>query len=356
MAGKSRLARLNPWRIWRTLQMVEPLREQTARQHKQLLRELQAMRKASEDSRDRLDRALAEHEKTLAGLPELRARVDRCLAVYQDDAHSAERIAAVQATVDRDAIKAHVHRAVACARLEREPYPYVIVERLFPDDVFQTFVDALPDPVFFDKVAEQRDEMMVPFPFAPAYSRMVWRLFQDIVEQAMLPALLETFRPALDEFIRSTWPSLGAFSESGITLRAANSRLMLRRRGYVIKPHRDPRWSFLTALVYLAPRDAPNAFGTQLYRLRVERDAGHSSPFWPEPAECELVRDVPGVGNTALVFLNSTGAHGATVPKNAPADYLRYLYQARFSPDAASKARLIEMLEADAKQRWVVAL
>jgi hypothetical protein len=131
---------------------------------------------------------------------------------------------------------------------------------------------------------------------------------------------------------------------------------MLRRAGYVIKPHRDPRWSFLTALCYLAPRQAPQVFGTQLYRLRVERDPEHSSPFWPQPDECELVADVTGAGNSALVFLNSTGAHGATVPKDAPPDLLRYLYQARFSPDPATKARLVEMLEADARKRWVVAL
>lgn len=352
----TRLVRLNPRRIWRTLQMVEPLRQQTARQHKELLRELEAMRKAAEESREQLERALAAHEKTLAGLPELRARVDRCMAVYQDDAQSADRIAAFHARVDLEAVKAHVRRAIASARLEREPYPYLVVEHLFPDDVFDTFVEALPSPVFFDKVAEQRDEIMVPFPFAPAYHRLVWSVFQDGIEQAMLPALLETFRPALDDFVRTTWPSLGSWPESGLTLRAANSRLMLRRRGYVIKPHRDPRWSFLTALVYLAPRDAPQAYGTQLYRLTIERDAGHSSPFWPNLDECELVRDVPGVGNTALVFLNSTGAHGAVVPKTAPADYLRYIYQARFSPDAASKARLVELLETDARPRWVVAL
>jgi hypothetical protein len=231
----------------------------------------------------------------------------------------------------------------------------MVVESLFPEDVYDRFVEALPSPVFFDKVAGQRDEMMVPFTFAPSYSRLVWCLFQEAIEEAMLPAILEAFRPALDDFIRTSWPSLRSWPESGITLRAANSRLMLRRPGYVIKPHRDPRWSFLTALLYLAPREAPKAFGTQLYRLRVERDHVSSSPFWPDPDECELVRDVPGVGNTALVFLNSTGAHGASVPKNVPADFLRYLYQVRFSPDAASKARLVELLEEDARQRWVVA-
>ena len=36
------------------------------------------------------------------------------------------------------------------------------------------------------------------------------------------------------------------------------------------------------------------------------------------------------------------GAHGASVPDEAPADFLRYVYQARVSPDTASKTRLLE--------------
>ena len=88
---------------------------------------------------------------------------------------------------------------------------------------------------------------------------------------------------------------------------------MLRRRGYLIKPHRDPRWAFLVALFYAAPRNAPHTYGTQLYRLINERDEPHTSPLWLKPEECQLARDVPGIGNSALMFLNSTGAHGAAL-------------------------------------------
>ena len=136
---------------------------------------------------------------------------------------------------------------------------------------------------------------------------------------------------------------------------SANPRLMLRRRGYLIKPHRDPRWAFLVALFYAAPRNAPHTYGTQLYRLINERDEPHTSPLWLKPEECQLARDVPGIGNSALMFLNSTGAHGAAVPDDAPPDFLRYVYQARFSPDAPTKKRLLDLLTGvgAARDRWV---
>jgi hypothetical protein len=109
------------------------------------------------------------------------------------------------------------------------------------------------------------------------------------------------------------------------------------------------------ALFYAAPRDAAHTYGTQLYRLINERDEPHTSPLWLAPDECQLARDVPGIGNSALMFLNSTGAHGASVPDDAPADFLRYVYQARFSPDAPTKARLLDLLtgEGATRDRWV---
>jgi hypothetical protein len=156
----------------------------------------------------------------------------------------------------------------------------------------------------------------------------------------------------LDEFVRTSWPRFQSMADAGITLRVINSRLMLRRPGYVIKPHRDPRWAFLTCLVYLPrPTDAVS-YGTQLYRLRHEPEVTHSSPLWVDPAECELVDDVPARRNTALVFLNSNGAHGASIPSDAPRDTERYLYQAHLSVDEPTRQRLIDSLSGPSRASW----
>ena len=345
--------RLDPRRLWRLLQTIQPLQQQVARQHKEIVRELRAIRRAAEQRHADLQRALAAHEQTLASLPELSARIERCVTAYEDDARSADRIASFHATVDPEDVRAHVRSAISRTALEPNPYPHLVVKNIFPDNVYDCLVQALPAPIFFDKVSEHRDEMSVPLTFAPAYSRLVWQLFHDVIEQAVLPAIIEAFRPALDEFVRTSWPTLESWNESEITLRLANPRLMLRRPGYLIKPHRDPRWAFLTALFYLSPRASAHAYGTQLYRMKVERDEPHTSPFWAHEDECELVQDVAGVANSALVFLNGTGAHGASIPADAPANLLRYVYQARFSPDSATKARLLDLVTTESRDRWV---
>jgi hypothetical protein len=129
----------------------------------------------------------------------------------------------------------------------------------------------------------------------------------------------------------------------------------LRRPGYHIRPHRDPRWAFLTCLVYLQRRDELVTYGTQLYRLRQEREPSHSSPFWVEYDECELVKEVPAEHNTALVFMNFTGAHGASIPADATPDTQRYLYQVQFGPAEAVKQMLIDGLPDDARLAWTTA-
>jgi hypothetical protein len=333
--------------------MLRQLRDETSREHKDVIRELREIRRTVETSQKRIDDALASHEAALATLPELQARIERCLTAYTHDAKSSPRLNDFRAAVDRHAVLTHVTRAVENARLELAPCPHLVVEKVFPEDVYDRLVEALPPPVFFEKTDDLRDEMPVPFTMAPAYSRALWDLFHEAIERAMLPAVIAKFRPALDDFVRATWPTLGSWDHSGITLRAANPRLMLRRRGYLIKPHRDPRWAFLVALFYAAPRGSAHTYGTQLYRLIQERDEAHTSPLWLAPDECELARDVPGIGNSALMFLNSTGAHGASVPEDAPADFLRYVYQARFSPDSATKTRLLDLLVGDGRDRWV---
>jgi hypothetical protein len=351
--GRYLPAWLTPGRTRHLEQLIETVREEASRERKELVRELREIRRTSEQQRERVERALDAHDAVLAALPELQARIERCISVYVQDAKHPARLADFRRGVDTAAVLAHVTSAVEQGQLHLDPCPHLVIDKVFPDDFFNWLVDALPAPLFFEKTSDLRDEMPVPFVMAPAYNRAVWELFHEAIEKAFLPAVIAAFRPALDEFVRASWPSLGSWDESGITLRAANPRLMLRRKGYLIKPHRDPRWAFLVALFYAAPRSAPHTYGTQLYRLIKERDEPHTSPLWLAPEECELARDVPGIGNSALIFLNSTGAHGASVPDDAPADFLRYVYQARFSPDAATKKRLLDLLVGDGRERWV---
>ena len=335
------LTRLNPLRIVRTADTVSHLKdlgEKLRDDQKALTRHLRSIARQLEQ----LEQALKRQEQVLAEIPELQLHVRRCMTAYTEDARQAHLLPALRARLgDGEQIAAHAAAAVASARLELDPFPHVLLEELLPDDVCSELIRALPPPPFFQMETADRQKLDVPFLLAPECSRIVWGMVYDqVIARALVTALTEKFRPALDHFIRCHWPALGSLAQSGMTLRVTTSRLLLRRPGYVIKPHRDPRWAFLTCLIYL-PRSADHeSYGTQLYRLRREPDVTHNAPLWVDGSDCELVKDVPARRNTALVFLNSTGAHGASIPSDAPADTERFVYQVQFGVDEETKERL----------------
>jgi hypothetical protein len=345
--------RLNPLRIVRRANAVPHLEERGEKMRedqKATTRQLRAITRQLEQ----IEQRLANQDKVLAAVPQLQAQIQRCVTVYTTDARHAGRIPSLRARLgDGGALASHVTSAVARTTLELDPFPHVVIENLLPEGLSDELISALPPAAFFTTQKMSRQELEVPFEFAPEYSRIVWGVFfSKVITEAMVPALTEKFRPALDDFVRSHWPGLGSLSQAGIALQVSNSRLMLRRPGYVIKPHRDPRWAFLTCLVYLPKSAEHQIYGTQLYRLGHEPELTHNSPLWADPNECELVKEVPARRNTALVFLNSTGAHGASIPRDAPADTARFLYQVQFGVDDGTREQLVHNLDQAKRASW----
>jgi len=91
--------------------------------------------------------------------------------------------------------------------------------------------------------------------------------------------------------------------------------------------------------MYLTRREETQLFGTELCRLQTEQDAPSHCPYDVEDAEREVVRKVPWLPNTAVIFLNSTGVHRASIPADAPADVDRYIYQLQLGPAKDSPPR-----------------
>ena len=61
---------------------------------------------------------------------------------------------------------------------------------------------------------------------------------------------------------------------------------------------------------------------------------------------------VPFRANSMLVFLNSRGAHGATIPADAPASLERYSYQFYVAPEKAQLTELIRQLPEPLRRMW----
>jgi hypothetical protein len=167
------------------------------------------------------------------------------------------------------------------------------------------------------------------------------------------PAVLEKFRAPLVGWLRQSFPAVGDDPLSQVEMKCTDGRIMLRRPGYRILPHRDPKWGFITCLMYLARPGDDTRWGTQIFRVADDREARGANPHWISEQQCEWVADVDFVPNRVLVFLNSAGAHGAYIPEDAePADLERYTYQFRVGPERESIDALKSTLTPEQQPMW----
>jgi len=122
------------------------------------------------------------------------------------------------------------------------------------------------------------------------------------------------------------------------------SRILRRRRGYEISSHRDPRLAFVACLLYLPTRNPSRLFGAKLCRVRGERVAESHHALWSTDDDDEKVKTIEGQPkpNTALAFVNATGAHRASIPENAPADTERFVCQLQLGPAARTPPTTLE--------------
>jgi hypothetical protein len=349
--------------MWRQLRdHLDNLRPRSlARMRKSLddvaegVRELRRAAKEQARLATRVDEMNARLREVAEKVDLLTLRESQLRAVAAADAFFEEEIPRLPVVCDEPRIFAHVRDAVERARVKTDPLPYLVVSNVFPPDFYAALVRAIPPFELFADRPHNKRQLTVPFTYGPAYSRALWTFLVDVVlEGAFQPAIIEKLRQPLGEWIAQEWPPLAADPLGPpMELHSTDGRILLRGRGYRIAPHRDPKWGFITVLLYLARAHESEQWGTQLYSVDEDEAANSIAPHWIDPARCRLQADVPFHRNTALVFLNSRGAHGAYIPEDAePPDLQRYIYQYRIGPTKAAIAALVAMLPQEQRSVW----
>ena len=318
----------------------------------------EAMKPLRKDLR-RLTAEVEELRTTLQHTAIRAARGDRSASqlrlILELDEQQRERLAALPALLDERQIQAHVSRAIDAARLHSEPFEHIVVEQVLPAAVYNLMIAAVPPAVFFDDHDRLKQNLAFPIGFGPALTTLVWSFVDTTVARRIIqPAVLKKFHEPLQDHYDSIFgPSFRARANALPQL-SSGGRLMLRRPGYHLAPHRDPKRSILTCLLYLARQGDDEAHGTQLFWVTNDREASYKQTYYPEVdgCPCELAAVVPFRPNTMLVFLNSHGAHGATIPADAGNDLERYSYQFYVAPENAALGALIRELPRDRRTMW----
>ena len=246
---------------------------------------------------------------------------------------------------DEAPLAGHVAAAIDRAAMDCDPMAHVVVSGLLPADTYDAVLDAIPPaPLFSDTDRLKQNFKVRTKDLTPECTVTAFGCIEDVViPQMIVPALMRKFEP----YVRAT-----CVSKYGETLGplvaalphiATAGRLMLRRPGYHLEPHLDPDRVVVTCLIYFARPGDDESYGTSFYRILGDPVIDRRSTFYPKSQgiECELVKTAPFKPNSAVAFLNAGGAHGAGIPKSAPADTERYAYQFYVSPEPAALAALI---------------
>jgi hypothetical protein len=261
-----------------------------------------------------IDGALADVHRTLAAvnaeLTELRA-FRRQVVLDEWRARTMPLVEEVE-RLDLVAVRAHVTAAIAAAELVSQPFAHLVVEDVLPPEVYALLRTAIPPAdLFSERDPVKRDFEMSGLDAAPPLTARMWRRFdEEIVGGLLTPMLLARFREA----IVAHYAGIGGreFGEAAAAIphRTFAGRLQLRRPGYQLKPHRDPRRVAVTGLCYFPRQGDGDGYGTQLFTVDRPVTAPGLSTFFPESAgaRCELVRTVPYRANSMLVRSSTPAA------------------------------------------------
>ena len=301
---------------------------------------------------ERLSAALADVSQRAARGDQLAAQIKH---VMEADSRDRERLAAVDAVLGERRIAAHVRDAVAAATIATEPYHHVVVDNLFPDDVYRLLIEALPPVEFFTQRDPVKQDLPLPIEFGPALSVRVWNFVDEVIAQRIVrPAIVDKFDVPLQMHYAEVFGPEFRDRARALPQATSGGRLMLRRPGYHLDPHRDPKRSLVTCLLYLARPNDSDVHGTQIFRVEDDIEAGYKQTYYPgqDGRRCELVRVVPFRANSMLAFLNARGAHGASIPADAPASLERYTYQFYVAPRSDLLSELIRDLPKERRAMW----
>jgi hypothetical protein len=304
--------------------------------------------------KEQVDRVAALAE-TLQGLEALAGSVDRITNVDREvrmlratlalDIEDRHRVPHGPAVFDADRVGAHVARAIAAAPVQTDPSVHIVINELTPPDTYDAVLDGIPPRIFFSQRDNAKQNLrLAQMDIAPERTLHTLGFIENVlIPTLMVPALLRKFEPHIREFyVREYGPERGP-ALAAIPHEATSGRLMLRRPGYHLDPHLDPKRVVFTCLLYFARPGDSEAFGTTFYRMSGTPTIDRTTTFYPETQgiACDMVKMVPFRPNSAVAFLNWGGAHGADIPRSAPGETERYSYQFYVSPEPAALAALV---------------
>jgi hypothetical protein len=244
----------------------------------------------------------------------------------------------------------HFMARLRSAKVELDPFPHYVLERVFPDDYYRELLRNLPVSEVYENLYEVTDLKLDHFRHRdqrdmdegwtdrlPDEQKVFWESFNEwFLSEELAGAVMRSFG-------RESWPQL-----------SVESQFIRHRAGYFLGPHSDLYTKLVVLLLYLAPDDSAAHLGTSLYR---PRHAGFTCPDSKHyPFEDFIkVKTAPYRPNSLLAFERSDiSFHGLErlsdqdVTMTTGRDVIQYVIHNKAAREAQLEARRLAAQEANA--------
>ena len=207
------------------------------------------------------------------------------------------------------AVLDHVLQRVAAATVIENPFPYAVIDRIFPDEYYAEMLAHFPKPESLRPIGETgrvgkdnyRDRLVVLFT-DEEFGRMsgeqqrFWREFAGwMYSDLFLNLFVLKFQHALE-------PRLRRILADNPLLRARGDALLVNdQTNYAIGPHTDAPHRLVTFLFYLPKDDSMKDLGTSVYKPKDPNFICWGGPHHPAE-QFDLVRTVEFLPNRLLTF------------------------------------------------------
>jgi FkbM family methyltransferase len=219
--------------------------------------------------------------------------------------------AAVKSNLTRsEQVVAHVLRRVRETAIETEPFPYAIVDDVFPDDYYRQIAQHFPEESRMVPLSETgratgyKERLVVLFDdtgFArlDERQRQFWSELRGwLYSPSFVNGVVDRFRPYVAARIDELARRMGTVSVRG------DAMIVSDKTRYAIGPHTDAPHRLITFLFYLPQDDRYRRYGTSIYKPNDPDFVCAGGPHYPFD-RFTRIKTVGFVPNRLLIFVRT---------------------------------------------------
>lgn len=220
-----------------------------------------------------------------------------------------ERALGIPASAQARAVMNYAIDRIISTPITRDPFPYLVVDNIFPADYYQQILDNFPGMDAVRPLSESgrvrkgtyEERLTVLFNpedfsrISPAQN-IFWSEFSNwLYSESFLSAVIFKFRETLESRISNIMATEGEIKVRGDAL------LVNDQTNYEIGPHTDSPHRLVTFLFYMPESDKDRDLGTSIYLPKKEGFTCWGGPHYPRD-QFDLVDTVDFLPNRLLMF------------------------------------------------------